>query len=234
MELDRMLRAYTKVGDVTVRALSDLDVRERDRIALEASREEADRLRDEASDGYGELVAPLLEIGDDEMRAAIVAFQGRRYWRDIENELPYQYVPFPDDATLEERQEVLRKRETHEELIREERASVIAKRIAAFDEKVQSWTTEVLRREIQRRAIASHSLAKYADVWNYVTLVLACFRDGKPLYKKWEDVPEMATRAVERLFTAYREVDSVDPWELEKNSLTDVIQGGSERLNSPE
>lgn len=234
MELDRMLRAYTKVGDITVRALSDLDVRERDRIALEASREEADRLRDEASDGYGELIAPLLEIGDSEMRVAIVAFQGRQYWRDIEDELPYQYVPFPDDATLEERQETLRKRGAHEEQVRKERGAIVAKRIAAFDKKAQEWTTEVLQREMQRRTVASHSLARYADVWNYVTLVLSCFRDGDPLFEKWKDVPEMSSRAVEKLFAAYREVDSVDPWELEKNFLTDATLAGSERPSSPE
>jgi len=143
--------------------MSDLDVRERDRIALEASREEADRLRDESSEEHKELIAPLLDMSDDEMRIAIVAFQGRQYWRDIEDELPHQYVPFPDDATLEERQEVLRKREVHEEEVRQERATLIAKRVAAFDEKVQNWTTEVLHREAQRRAIIAHSRAKYAD-----------------------------------------------------------------------
>ncbi len=234
MDIDRMLRAYTQVGDATVRALSDLDVRERDRIALEASREEADELRDEESEKYKELIAPMLDMSDDEMKDTIVAFQGRQYWRDIEAELQYEYIPFPDDATLEERQEVLRKREVHEEEVRRERATVIAKRIVTFDEKVQTWTTEVLQREMQRRAIAAHSMAKYADVWNYATLVLACFRGGKPLFKKWEDVPEMSARAVEGLFTAYREVDSVDVWELEKNSSTGSIQGGSEQSNSPE
>ena len=234
MDIDRMLRAYTQVGDVTVRALSDLDVRERDRIALEASREEADELRDEESKKYKELIAPMLDMDDSEMKAAIVAFQGRQYWRDIENELPYDYIPFPDDATLEERQEVLRKREAHEKQVRGDRATVIAKRIATLDEKVQAWTTEVLQREMQRRAVAAHSMAKYADVWNYATLVLACFKDGKPLFKAWGDVPEMSSRAVEDLFTAYREVDLVDVWELEKNSLTDTIQIGSEQTSSPE
>lgn len=233
MDIDRMLRAYTQVGDVTVRALSDLDVRERDRIALEASREKADELRDEQSEEYKELIAPMLDMDDSEMKAAIVAFQGRQYWRDIEAELQYEYIPFPDDATLEERQEVLRKREVHEEQVRKERATVIAKRIATFDEKVQIWTTEVLQREMQRRAVAAHSMAKYADVWNYATLVLACFRNGKPLFETWEDVPEMSSRAVEGLFTAYRKVDSVDVWELEKNFLTDTIQVGSEQTSSP-
>ena len=234
MDIDRMMRAYTRVGDITIRALSDLDVRERDRIALEASRVEADELRDEGSEKHGELIAPLLEISDDEMRAAIVAFQGRQFWRDIEAELTYEYIPFPDDATLEERQEVLRKREAHEEQVRKERATVIAKRIAALDEKVQNWTTEVLQREVQRRSVAAHSMAKYADVWNYVTLVLACFKDGKPLFEKWDDVPEMSSRVVEKLFAVYREVDSVDVWELEKNFSTDVIRAGLEQPSSPE
>jgi hypothetical protein len=215
--LDRMLRAHTKVGDITVRALSDLDVRERDRVALEESRKEADRLRDEQSDGYGELIAPMLEMSEDEMRAAVVAFQGRQFWRDIEDELPFQYIPFPDEATLEERQEVLRKREAHEEEIRQERTEVIAKRLVAFNDKVQNWTLEVLKQEVMRRAVAAHSLAKYADVYQYMTLVLACLKNGKPLFKKWKDVPEMSSRALEKLFAAYREVDSVDPWELEGN-----------------
>lgn len=233
IRLDRMLRAYTKVGDITVRALSDLDVRERDRIALEASREEADTLRDEKSDKHNTLIAPMLDLDDDEMRTAIVAFQGRQYWQDIENELPFEYVPFPDEATLEERQEVLGKREAHEEEVREQRSAVIAKKIAAFNEKVQNWTTEVLRSEMQRRAIQSHSLAKYVDVHQYATLFLACFRDGNPLFEAWEDVPKMSSRAVDQLFAAYQQVDSVDPWELEKNVLTGPIQAGSEQESSP-
>ena len=234
MELDRMLRAYTKVGDITVRALSDLDVRERDRIALEASREEADMLRDEESEGHQKLIAPMLDMTEDEMRATVVAFQGRQYLRDIEVELPYEYIPFPDEATLEERQEVLRKRDAHEEKVREERAAVVAKKVAAFDGKVQNWTAEVLQGEVQRRAIAAHALAKYADVYQYATLALACFRDGDPLFEKWEDVPQMSSKAVEGLFTAYREVDSVDVWELEKNSLTDATQAGLEQPSLPE
>lgn len=233
MEVDRFLRVSTKVGDITVRALSDLDVRERDRVAMEVSREEADVLRDESSEQYKELIAPLGEMTKEEMRAALVALQSRQFGREVDAELPFDHIPFPDDATLKERHEVLRQREEHEEKVRRERLKVVANRIAKYENKIQSWEAGVLRNTLLERAAMSYALAKYAEIYQYMTLVLSCFEaNGKRQFRSWKDVPKTSSKALERLFEAYRKVDSVDPWTLEKNSLTGPIQGLSEPESS--
>lgn len=232
--IDEFLRVHTKVGKITVKALSDLDVRERDRIALRASRDYADALGEEDSEEFQEHVAPLLEMDAVDMRTAIASVQERQFWRDAEDELPFDYVPFPDEPTLEERQDVLRRREEHEDGVKEKRRQAVAKRLANFIEKMQDWSDEMLRRQLRNRAIANLSWARYADVYTWATLALACFDgDGKPYFSSYEKVAKTSSKMTAKLFEAYRHVDSVDPWELEKNVLTGPTQDGSEPESSP-
>lgn len=234
IRIDGRFRAYTEVGSITVRALSDLDTRERDRVALQASQEYADILANEASAAHLEFVAPLLELSEEDMRDALVPLRADEMVRVVEEELPYEYVPFPDNATLVERQEVLRNREAHEESVRRQRETVVAARLSKLTEKIEGWDAETLCAGVRAEAIATHSAAKYADVFSYMTLALACYHEnGKPLFDSWEDVPKMSTRALQSLYAAYREVDEIDPWTLEKNVLTGPIPAGCEPENSP-
>ena len=126
-----------------------------------------------------------------------------------------------EDASLEERHEVIREREEHEKQVREDRLRFVDQRVEKLREKSLSWDNDVLRRETERKIVESWIWAKYNQVFQYQTLVLACFREGVPLFKSWEDVPGYSTKLIRKLFAAYREVDSIDPWELEKNVLTE-------------
>jgi hypothetical protein len=165
VEIDGRFRAYTSVGNITVRALSDLDVQERRRVAMLESADERDVLSDKDSDRYKELVADAIsEADDDIMRAAIVSFESSAAGDDAEEFLPFQYVPFPDGATLEERHEVIRKREEHEEGVRAQRLKYIAERTEKLRKKVAGWDTETLQRELERRIVANWALAKYTEV----------------------------------------------------------------------
>jgi len=221
MEIDGRFRAYTNVGDITVRALSDLDVQERRQVAMLESANERDVLSDKDSDRYRELVADAIsEADDDTMRAAIVQFESSIAGDNAEELLPFQYIPFPDGATLEERHEVIRKREGHEAEVRGQRIKYVAERTEKLRKKVEDWDTETLQRELERRIIANWVLAKYTEVFQYQTLVQACFVDGKPMFGSWQEVRDHSDKLVKKLFTAYREVDSVNPWELEKKQLT--------------
>ena len=221
VRIDGRFRAYIEVGEITVRALSDIDVQERRRVALEESATERDLLADEESDKYKELILEAIgEADDNTMRVAIAQFESSMAADDVEDLLPFQYIPFPDKATLEERHEVIRKREEHEAKVRTQRVKYIEERIEKLRNKVEGWDTETLRRELERRIIGSWVLAKYTEVFQYQTLVLACFRDGKPMFGSWQEVRDHSDKLVKRLFAAYREVDSIDPWLLEKNALT--------------
>ena len=229
IKIDGRFRAYTEVGEITVRALSDLDVQERRRVAMLESANERDVLTDKTSDRYKELVADAIsEADDDTMRAAVVQFESSAAADNAEELLPFQYIPFPDGATLEERHEVIRKREEHEAEVRAQRLKFIAERAEKLRKKVADWDTETLRRELERRIVANWVLAKYTEVFQYQTLVLACFRDGKPMFASWEEVRDHSDKLIKKLFAAYREVDNVDPWELEKKQLTATLTDLSE------
>ena len=229
MEIDSRFRAYIKVGEITVRALSDLDVQERRRIAMLESADERDVLTDKTSDRYKELVADAIgEADDDIMRAAIVQFESSAAADSAEELLPFQYIPFPDGATLEERHEVIRRREEHEIEVRAQRLKFIEERVEKLRKKAADWNTETLRRELERRIIANWVLAKYTEVFQYQTLMLACFVNSKPMFDSWQEVRDYSDKLVKKLFAAYREVDNVDPWELEKKQLTGTSTGLSE------
>lgn len=222
VQIDGRFRAYTEVGGIIVRALSDLDVQERRKVALLASEEEREELGNKEGDHYKELVVESLEDATEGvLREALLQFAVADLTRDAEDLLPFRFVPFPNDASLEERHGVLRQREEHEAEIRAERLKYVDQRVDKLREKSLAWEYDVLLRETERKIVESWIWAKYTQVFQYQTLVLSCFKDGAPLFKCWEDVPKNSDKFVKRLFSAYREVDSVDPWELEKNVLTE-------------
>lgn len=222
VRIDGRFRAYTEVGGITVRALSDSDTQLRRRVALEESAAVREELTDTESARHKELVSgPIAEATDDEMREAIIRFAASDAEREAAEAFPFRFVPFPDGASLEERHEVLKKREESEAAVMAERLGYVSNRTARLHEKAKGWDTDVLGRELARRIIESWVWAAYGETFQYQTLVLACFRDGEPVFSSWRDVAQFSEKLVAKLFEAYREVDDVDPWELEKNVLTE-------------
>lgn len=226
IRIDSRFRAQVEVGDITVRALSDADVQQLRRLALEESAEEREILSDIESDRHKELVEDAIADADDEMmRDAIVQFGTATASEEAEESFPFSFIPFPDGATLEERHEVIRGRKEHEIEILTQRAKYITDRLDGLRKKVEGWDTETLERELETRIVSSWAMAKFTEVFQYQTLALSCFTDGEPVFSSWEDVRAYSDKLVKKLFAAYREVDSVDPWELEKNVLTGPTTG---------
>lgn len=226
IRIDSRFRAQVAVGDITVRALADADVQQLRRLALEESAKEREILSDTESERHIELVTEAIADADDEMkRAAIVQFGVAAAGEEAEEAFLFSFVPFPDGATLEERHEVIRGRKDHEAEILEERAKYVAERLDGLRGKVDGWDTEILERELETRIVNSWAMAKFTEVFQYQTLALSCFRDGDPVFSSWEDVRTYSNKLVKKLFAAYREVDSIDPWELEKNVLTGPTMG---------
>lgn len=226
IRIDSRFRAQIQVGDITVRALSDVDIQQLRRLALEESAKEREALSDVESEYRKEVVEePIAEANEEMMCDAIVQFETVRFNEEAEDAFPFSFIPFPDGATLEERHEVLKKREEHEEKVHTERAKYIAARLDRFRQKVEDWDTETLERELEIKIINSWAAAKFTEVFQYQTLVLSCLKDGEPMFKSWEEVRTYSGKLIGKLFAAYRKVDSVDPWELEKNVLTEPTTG---------
>jgi hypothetical protein len=226
IRIDSRFRAQTQVGDIIVRALSDTDVQQLRRLALEESAKEREELADPDSERRKELVDEAIAGADEEMmRDAIVQFEAATANEEAEDTFPFSFIPFPDSASLEERHEVIRERREHEEEVRTQRAKYIDERLERLRKKVEGWDAEILERELEIRIINSWAMARFTEGFQYQTLVLSCFKDGVPLFGSWQEVRGYSSRLIRKLFAAYREVDSVNPWELEKNVLTGPTTG---------
>lgn len=231
LSMDAMYRVRTELtmpdGSVMiVRTLSEAEVQTKNRMALDASRRRADDLRDPQSAAHKELIAPLRGLSVSAARTILSSLKQTALRRDAVGEIPYEFIPIPDGASLEEKQEVLARREKSEEKTRERREQWVASRLKEYQAKIEKLEHDAVLRELEAQTILAYAYQSYFDTLQYATLYLACrHEDGRRWFSSLEQVSEMGSAVLDRVFAAYREVDGVDPWELEKNALTDSSTG---------
>jgi len=224
LSMDAMYRVRTTVtmpdgAVMVVRTLSEAEVQTKNRMALDASRQRADRLRDPQSDEHKELIAPLHWLNANAARAILVSLKQTELRREAVSQIPYEFIPIPDGASLEEKREILSRREKSEEETRTKREKWVSARLSEYQSKIEQLDHETLLLELESQTILAYAYQAYFDTLQYATLYLACRRDdGSRWFSSLEQVQEMGVAVLDKIFAAYREVDSVDPWELEKNA----------------
>src|SRR3990167_8740007 len=116
--VDRLFRGRQKVDlrgiVLNVRALTDLEVYERSRLAMAASMRAQQRLRDHASDDYLASIVSLERLEGEAPRSLWTPERTGELGPDIYRECPLAYIPFPDNPTEDGNRDVLAKREEAE------------------------------------------------------------------------------------------------------------------------
>lgn len=211
-------------SEVLVRTLTEAEVSVRDLAATRASKDADDVLRDEESEENDELIKPLADLNRTELEAVIMGFAMVALRRDVQEEYPYRYIPFPEDATEDEKEDTLRQRDEHEARVRQNRSEELSRRMTARRDELQELDDEQLHDRAVKAMVRAQKLNARIEEFNVQTLCMACRNEkGEPFFK--EDVVRrhgkrdgLNDAVYRKLLGVYAEVDTADPWGLQKHS----------------
>lgn len=214
---------------VRVRALSDVERRTCDMEALALSARLARALGDKESREYQAYILPtLLEGSDERKRDAIVAYRSLTAVRESNRTVQSRYIPFPDNATDEERREVIDKRQAESLAVLERRAAETKRLIDETRQQIAEMIGETLDAKLEREAKNAISSGLYSDEFVRHTIYHACEFDGGAarFFASVEAVRSLPVAILNFLWDAYNEVDSIDPFLLASPSVTESSTAG--------
>jgi len=223
--IDRLFRAMTEVvmpnDDVVfVRALSDSERKSRSMSALAAAVRLEDKLLDESSEEYAVHILSLKRAERDELLSICEQWAITDAWQAAYKEVKDELIPFPDDATDEEKKAVIRKREKSEARTKEKREKLVEERVAKYRGEANKKEDEELRKEaITRRRMITAMIESQNEDY-YVTVFLSTHKKvGDKFIKYFEslyEVKQLDATVMARLYDTQKEVDSLDPWAISK------------------
>lgn len=229
MRLDALFRA-TKAIDLPggqkgmVRALSDAEQKERQYYALQKSYEAEKEIRKSGSIAHQAVLAPVMAV-DEPSTLIPVILEARRL--DVEREalilFPHRFIPLPDGPDDVKQREVLEQRETSEAETFDKRKAHTEQRMAEIQSKMEAappddlrQMTESLAVTVEARRIMIRAIRCYTV---YAGVLIHDEKDKlKRLFQSPEQVSDVPAMVINRLFDEVEAVNSVDPWDIEKNA----------------
>jgi hypothetical protein len=213
--VDRLFRCVKEVElagrQFKVRALSDLEMQMRYRLALLAKVRALKPLRDETSDEYAVVRALVEDSTDEQLRATLFALPSKRreFIEEAERELPIPYIPFPNEASREEEVEILEKRQAAIQETDKARVEYVKKKMESYRTLLKDWDREKLVTETFKGIISSTAESAFQDEWVNQTLSMSL--DGQ---LSLEDVRNLSIQAKAFLMQSFAEVNDLDPLPL--------------------
>lgn len=209
---------------VTVRVLTEAEVAERDDAALKAYRAEQERY-EKGTEEYEKVFGPLEEADTEALVYMCAAVEHSAQRIKVQRQYPMRYFPVPEEATTEEKIEVMRQQDAHE-------ADIMAKREKALDEHVEKFIERMKQEEdrdkLMRRAtralIEMRGETERVKEFYAQTVHLAARKDGSdgPPYWPIEAVRKhgrrggLSERVYNEILALYFQIDDADPWTLQK------------------
>jgi hypothetical protein len=214
MRLDKLFRTTTDVElpggrTVSVRVLSDPDIRVRDDMSQRAYRRVARAFRNEESEEYINNVAPLDDASDDSLRSLLVALHSVAVRHEAVREFRPAVIPEPEGATPDEKIEVEDKRDAEDERVQKERIAHIEGRLNKYRKSLKELDPKALLDRAKAGISAPFSTDAADEEFMCWTIHLST--DGA---FEVEDVRNMHPAIKDKLMEAYLEVDRIDPFDL--------------------
>lgn len=225
--LDRLFRAVKVVDmpdgkQIRVRALSDMEVQERNRFALAARYVAEKRLANHDSIEYQATLLPLEDATPDVLRATLLSYQQFDLSNKAAEQHPYRYIPEPDKATDEEKLDTLRQREEQEKTVEANRAVYIKAEIEKYTALLTEKEEGFLRRECTKRTAEFFGREAFSEAYaNYEIWMSVEGVDGKRYFSTQAEVSSVPTSVKGKLYGEIREVNSLDPLAFAGKSATD-------------
>ena len=222
-DLDQFFRVTTKVelpGGTTLylRVLSDWETRQRTEAALVASTRKRRELRDSKSVAHATYIEPIGFAIEEDLRNTIAALESRNVARDVVDEMPVPYIPFPDDASLEERQDVVEKREEAEQTTEKDRRKAIEARVKKIKKHLAKKKKAYLLGRCKTAQINTQALVAYVEEFNRQGVFYCCFKDEsrtERFFESPEETSSLPPVLYEKLLREYATIDRAQVQDLE-------------------
>jgi hypothetical protein len=206
-----------------VRVLTEPEVQQRDEAAMEAYRVREDELRDEEGDEYKRVIEPLDEAEEDTLVAIILSIEAVRFNLEAIRQHPFRFMPYPDEATPQERADVMRKQDEHEAAVRGTRSRVTNEKIETYRGKLQERDEEKLRRQAINALITAQADTERQKEFQIQTVHLSTRKDstkGPPYWDletvRMHGMGGLGEQVYNTVLSTYFQLDNLDPWELQK------------------
>lgn len=203
-----------------VRALSDLDIDDREKYALITSAKTRRALRDTASDDHAAHIAPLADFSDDELRLRVQIERMSTTLQEVLLEVEDTKVSgteavAPHGSSLEEREratlEALEADESHDALMERRRQALYEQKMTLVRERVALASRDALLAEAADLVIASRASASYRLAARRSLVALATYTDAACTVRKWDlaSNPQIPPALQNELSEKYAEVGNV-------------------------
>jgi len=207
---------------ISVRILTDAEVTMRDLEAVKAASAVEVELRDEETDRYKDTMGPLQPLGQDSLVAVVMAVASATMREEVQRDHPFRYIPFPDDASEEEKRETVERREEHEAKVRQRRSEELSKRLSERHDELEVLEEDVLLKRAEGALISTEAFNRRIDEFYCQTIYMSCRLDGKPAFdldaiRKHGNSDGLNETVFRRLTDVYSEIDTADPWVLQKH-----------------
>jgi hypothetical protein len=187
------VRARIGQDDLVFRALSHLEIQERDEYAMFAA---SKRRRDIMTAGTipHEVYSRSLEdSSDDALRLAITTLGTRALWREALREVKPKVYVLPEKATDAEKMQVLEQREKEPARLRDEQAEWVSTRMKKLVEKLEKATRDELLRTTREYQLNEQSNAEWSRAFQDFTIYASAFTDWECTQRVFES-PEDVSR----------------------------------------
>ena len=212
-------------GDsVVVRTLTEAEVQLRDEASLAAGAQVEQRLRDKDGDEYKELIEPLTDMPPEALVEIVMAMEATVIKAQVDRDIPFKFIPYPDDATDEERMQTIIQQEEHEARVIKLRAEVLESKLRRRREELEALDQESLVNIATNSLVQTSVWVARHDEFLAQTVYLASRNGDSKGEPKWplefierhgkkDGLNEHVFQEILRL---YAEIDTADPWELQK------------------
>jgi len=217
---------------ITVRTLSDVELKARQAHAVSILGQTAQKLRNPESEEHKSRIAPLSEVTNESLVETLVSTWRPEWIGEARESQRMMIFPYPDDAGDIEKADVDRKQKEHEQAVFAERTKYLTNRELSFREKAKGWDRDTILKNVVDRAVGLYALDESLQEQDYYTIWRSVEIDNKPHWSSLEDVRQLNPKVVSELLRVYQEVDAQDPWELTKSLLPrNPERVGKERAN---
>lgn len=222
--LDKLFRVSKVVAlpgtEVTVRALSDAELRSRESIARAASAKYRKLLRNPDSDEHIAFVESLDELTDPQLIEVIVLQYSQLEAQDeARSQSKPEFIPTPDNPSDVEKLDVIDEQKDEDERVSELYKSTLKTMLDNYRKNVESWDRNKLLAESRNWTIRGLAYTEYLRTSILASLYLATEKNGKRYFPNLDALENTSQMVVNRLYEEFVKVNEVDAWEIAKEAL---------------
>lgn len=205
---------------VTIRVLSDLDVQRRDEYALLHMARRRRELDDTSSEAYELFLSQIQTEPEDQLRALLLREKEWQLRREASLLFQPSLIPFPDDATDDEKMEVVNQREMETVEIAKKIEEYVAAPLTKYKDEIAEYSRERLIDDSKISQVNAQIRLYHYRAFQDYTVYASTYDDDNCTRKRFKSPDEVAELHPDIRFGLisfyFNKVDTVQPIDLKR------------------